>query len=848
MTTKTSIDQLNFSDSRLEFSSVYRFLWHLLQNTFYIALTVAVIIFIFLDISWIRWSGLFFALFLIDRAYTINKGLHSIAELNGKSLDGINVADFFEPKSFRAIEKSFDRALIVGGNFYLILLKILIKDSGIRNSLKRLEISPEEFEQKLDEEISKSAFLSGEEKLYKQNDLFVRAANLAKVSFLEAYSNKDEYVKRGDVFLALSLIGDAETKKVFSLFQIDSDDLQKALIFSKFHRKQSWVGKLPGSLGGFAHKPHQIRHRYMNRAWTSRPTPVLDKFSNDMTDMARDGQIGFLIGHEKEYDQMLGVLARPARPNVLLIGDPGSGKETLVERLAFEIINDKAPELLFDKRVVSLQISDLVSGVDFQEISKRVREVANEIVSANNVILFIPDIHNLLKSQNGSGGENYMSAADIILPILKSDTFQVIGATYPKEFKQNVEQNSDFMNAFEIVHVEEISEDEAVKVLTYESVILEREYNLVVSFKAIKQAVILAHKYFRQTLLPSSAENILREALAVATQNHDKILKEDHVITVCEKKVDVPIHKATKDEAQKLLDLENIIHKDLIGQEEAVNSVSSALREYRSGLARSSGPIAAFLFVGPTGVGKTELGKILAKTQFGSENAMIRFDMSEYQDKQSIFRFIGSPDGKISGSLTENVIQKPYSLVLLDEFEKAHPDVLNLFLQVFDDGRLTDNLGRVVDFKNTIIIATSNANSDYIKEQLEAGKEISQFKDDFKKKLASYFKPELLNRFSDIVVFKNLSEDDILKITRLQLKKLVGVLAESQGMEMEFSEDVEKYVAKIGYDPIFGARPLRAAISDRIKSVLAEKILKGEVKKGEKIKVEMEGEKVVFSI
>lgn len=835
MDQKINSEILKFSDARLGFSSTARFFWHLFQTSFYAGLTAICIAFIFSGIEWLMWVGIFFALFLADRLFTVNKPLHEITELSAKSIEGVNVSDFLKPTAFNAIEKSFDKALVVGGNFYLYLLKILIKDEGIRGALWRMEISPEEFEQKVDEEISKMK----ETTIYSKDDLSEKVEDLAKEAFIRAYSNNVVYVDVADIFGVVSEIKDEEIKKIFNLFSIDPGDLDKSLIFTRFRTKKFfsrfWPAILPFSLGGFAHKPRQLRHRYMNRSWTAKPTPTLDKFGIDFTDLAREGVIGFLIGHEKEYEQMISILSRPSRPNALLVGEVGSGKEALAQRLAFNIIKDNVPDSLFDKRVVSLQISDLVSGVDLQEISKRVKKVVDEIAATNNVILFISDIHNLMKTS----GENFMSAADIILPILKSNTFQAIGSTYPKEFKQNLEPRSDFMSAFEVVRTEELSEDEAVKLLTYESIILEKEYGVIVSFKAIKQAVTLAHKYFRQVLLPSSAENLLKEALAIATQSQEKVLKEDFVISVAEKKVDVPIHKATKDEAEKLLNLEEIIHRDLIDQEEAVKAVSGSLREYRSGLSRSNGPIASFLFVGPTGVGKTELAKILAKTQFGFENAMIRFDMSEYQDKQSISRFIGSPDGKISGSLTESVIQKPYSLILLDEFEKANPDLLNIFLAVFDDGRLTDNFGRVVDFRNTIIIATSNANSEYIKEQLESGKSIAEFKDDFKKKLTGVFRPELLNRFSDVVMFKNLSEEDTLKITKLQLKKLADILEDSQKVVLEFSDEVTNYIAEIGYDPVFGARPLRQVISEKIKSVLAEKILKGEISKGEKIRVDM---------
>jgi len=308
----------------------------------------------------------------------------------------------------------------------------------------------------------------------------------------------------------------------------------------------------------------------------------------------------------------------------------------------------------------------------------------------------------------------------------------------------------------------------------------------------------------------------------------------------------VPLHKAGKEESEKLLNLENIIHERLVDQEEAVKAVARALREYRSGLSRKGGPIAAFLFVGPTGVGKTELSKILASVQFGSEEAMIRFDMTEYQIRESISRFIGSADGKIAGVLTEAIIQKPYSLVLLDEFEKAHPDIFNLFLQVFDDGRLTDSLGRTVDFTNTIIIATSNAHSNFIKERIEAGDNIGKINEELKKKLTEYFRPELLNRFSGIIAFKNLSPKDIEEIAGFQLKSLAKAISETHGISLDFDATVVKYIAELGYDPVFGARPLRGVISEKLRSPLAEKILRREIVKGSNIKAVLENKEIKF--
>ncbi|MDI6717937.1 MAG: ATP-dependent Clp protease ATP-binding subunit [Patescibacteria group bacterium] len=846
MENKINIEKLLFSEPRLGFTVFLRFLWKLVYFSFYTIFSVATAVFLFSDIGWLKWLGVLFALFLLDRLIYVKTAKHSIAELDNCSLEGINTADYLSPKSFAILDKAFDKTLALGGNYYLHILKILAADEAIRGALWRMEISPEEFEQKIDEELTLSLQPTrNKPSENNKENLLEKTAVLTKPAFLKAYLNKSKFVEIGDLFAGMSFINDEAIKKIFYLFSISEDDLGKALIFTHYRwRPLTSYLFVPGTLGEFGHKKYGIRHRIMNRAWTARPTPTLDSYSYDLTDLARGKEIGFLVGHQKEYDDLVNVLSKPNNQNILLVGEPGSGKEAILNHLALKITKDKVPPPLFDKRLVCLRIGALIAGADQQEISRRANKIAQEIVWAGNVILYIPDIHNLVKTS----GHGYMDVADILLPMITSDAAQVVGATYPRELKQDLAPRSDFINSFEIIRVEEISEDDAMTVLTYDSIILERKYGVLISFQAIKQAVVLARKYFRQKLLPLSAENLLKEALAEATQKGDKVLKAENIISIGERKINVPIHKAGKDEVRQLLDLENIIHKDLIDQKEAVRAVSESLREYRSGLGRTNGPIASFLFVGPTGVGKTELAKVLAKTQFGSENMTVRFDMSEYQDKQSIFRFIGSPDGKMSGALTEAITQKPYSIVLLDEFEKANPDVLNIFLQVFDDGRLTDNLGQVVDFRNTIIIATSNANSEYIKENLENGKKITDFKDEFKKKLTQYFKPELLNRFSDVIIFKNLSSDDIFQVAKIQLKKLAKIVNENQGIELQFDEAIIDYVAKKGFDPVFGARPLRGVISEEVKSPLAEKILKEEVIKGNTIKIEMRDGKPEMSV
>jgi ATP-dependent Clp protease ATP-binding subunit ClpE len=360
--------------------------------------------------------------------------------------------------------------------------------------------------------------------------------------------------------------------------------------------------------------------------------------------------------------------------------------------------------------------------------------------------------------------------------------------------------------------------------------------------------VELAHRYFRNKLLPGSASDLLKEAVVVVAQNREKIVTPETVIRLAESQSKIPIQQAEGKEAEQLLNLEETIHKKLVNQENAVRAVSSALREYRSGLTRKGGPIASFLFVGPTGVGKTELSKIIASLQFGSKDMMQRFDMSEYQDKQSIFRFIGTPDGTRTGSLTDAVLARPYSLVLLDEFEKAHPDILNLFLQVFDDGRLTDSLGRTVNFENTIIIATSNAHSDLIKTRIEEGVAMTDISEEIKKKLTDYFRPELINRFSDIVAFRNLTRDEIKIIAGFLVKEVGDILESTHGITLGVSDEALSRIAELGYSPVFGARPLRQVISEKIRSALAEKLLRKELARGNSVTVALRENEFIFTV
>ncbi len=820
--------KFHYYDPRLQMTHVGRLFIRVVFYATYGIFTASCATFLMSDIPWIFWTGVFLFIVLLDRAKHFGQADWS---LRAKVSGDVNLARYVSPASFAILEYAYERALFAGGNFYLFALKKLIERKDIKEGLARMDLNISDVSAKVDELLAQSL----EDKKYaaggpeRKRRLILEIEKIASLAYKQAILADGRFIEPKDIFAALSYCDSTAVLRVLQLFNIDAGDLQNALIFSRYKETFGWLKRMPATLGGFVYKPYKVRHRVMNRAWSARPTPILDQYSEDLTDYARLEKVGFLIGHDQEYDRMLDVLSRPTKPNVMLIGDPGAGKETLVNHLAYKITKDEVPAELFDKRLVLLRVGGLMAGSgNVGEIQARVTKIIEEIIQAGNIILYIPDMHNLIKTSGKTG----MNAADIFLPAFASSAFSVIGATYPKEYKQTIEQQIDFAKVFENINIQEISAEDAMRLLVYGSIILERQFRIKITSGAIKQAVFLSSKYFRDKLLPSSAEDLLKEALSDAKDKGDKVLNVDDVIDIAQRRVNIPLRQAREQEAEKLLNMEDLIHKRLVDQDEAVKAVSRSLREYRSGLSRKGGPIATFLFVGPTGVGKTELSKILANIQFGSKDSMIRFDMSEYQDKQSIFRFIGSPDGNVSGALTDAVLQ--------------NPDILNLFLQVFDDGRLTDNMGRIADFQNTIVIATSNAHSDFIKESLEAGKKMEEISDALKKKLTEFFRPELINRFSGIIVFKSLSKEDTEAIAGILLKDLANDVNSDQGIRLDFSDSAIKKISDWGYDPVFGARPLRGVISDKIRSVLAEKILKGEIVRGGSARIDLEKDNLIF--
>jgi ATP-dependent Clp protease ATP-binding subunit ClpC len=851
--------QVSFSDPRLNMTVGGRIFVRFAGYVGYILVIAATFTFLTSDISWLVWLGALLALFLTDRVLHRREADRLLSELPREG--SVNLAHYLLPRAFGAVERAFDRHALTGGNLFLEMLTELLDTFEGKEALLRLDVPISELQAAIREAQADVATgagsaggVSAAEISGKVNEIMCNAYEFARV-------NRHRFVRIEDVISGILSISDPVVDRVAHMFSLTAPDFSRAALLSararevrrKFHFRPSRLFRgsphslpatVPGSLRG-------LRHRIMNRAWTSRPTPTLDKLGTDLTDLARRGSIGFMIGHTAEYDHLVAILARSSGQNALLIGEPGVGKETVVSHLAFALVKDRVPSPLFDKRLVSLSLGELAAagggaagagGSGSTAVETIISRVFDEIMRAGNVILYIPDFHEVVSGGSGA----HLSLADAVMNAVKGGVVPVIAAATAREYRHLLEPRSDIKQAFELVHVEEVTDEDAESVLAHEAAILEAETGVMVSFAAIKKAVEVSRRYLHgDSLLPGSALNLLRDGMRLAVTSEDKVLEPVHVVKAAESRTNAPIHEARPEESESLLHLEDTIHESYIDQEEAVTAVADAIREYRSGVGREGGPIASFMFVGPTGVGKTELAKQIAKIQFGSEAAMIRFDMSEYQDKASFARFIGSADGETRGALTEAVREKPYAVVLLDEFEKAFPDIINLFLQVLDEGRLTDTLDRVIDFRNTIVIATSNAHAEYVLEASAQGESAASIAATLSSKLVTVFRPELINRFSKIIVFKNLEPAHVHRIAELQLKALVNDLG-ARGMNIVFSPEAVDLIAQLGYDRAYGARPLRRAIEEHVRAPLAKYMLAGAMTRGGMINVVAEDGKVVF--
>lgn len=830
---------LYFEDVFFFWPSWKRFLYTILFNSFlYLGLVFS---FFALVLQINRWYYLIIIVFLFFVYLFIKQNQAELLLIEKNTAkQNINLAKFLNPRAKNILIETKSIARRYNLSFSIALLWALISKNEIQESLAFLDFVAPDLK-KIKEYIQEQK--SSETEEVKEKKYFQFLENICRKAFIEAINLKRDFISLDILMLSLFIFEDKQIETCFNFFHLDKNDMKTAFEMNRLSGEKGIE-----VLRGLADKKQisfQPKRVKVNRSFTSRPTPILDVFGINFTELALKLKIGIMIGHQQEYQSLVDILNRAGKRNVLLVGPDGIGKETIISYLALNLTRDKVPLGLRDYRLISLPLSSLLEDIEEPlEVFNRLTKITKELIVNRDIILYLPLFHNF-KSLAQKGGYN---ALDAFQSLINVTWVPILAATTPENYHRYLESDSMIKENFEVIRIKEITPEEAITLLSFRCLELQRQTKIKISFRAVKRAVALAQRFLTAVPLPSSAESLITEAIEGARRSNKKIVQEQDIVDLVSLKTQIPLDISSEEEKQKLLNLETLIHQQLINQEQAVQLVASALRQYRTGLGDVNKPIAVFLFVGPTGVGKTELAKILARTYFGSVKTMIRFDMAEYQDRLSINRFIGSPDGKINGALTQSAKENPFSLILLDEFEKAHQDVLNIFLALFDEGRLTDNLGETIDFTNTIIIATSNALSDFIKKEIEKETPEDEMTDILKKKLANYFKPELLNRFDEVVVFKPLTQEHLQEIVKLKLTELTNSLEKNKKIAISFEEEVINKLATLGYNPIFGARPLDAVIRNYVKDNLSKAILKEKIGPNSRIIFSLESNQIKAKI
>jgi len=579
-----------------------------------------------------------------------------------------------------------------------------------------------------------------------------------------------------------------------------------------------------------------VKKGSLGKEWTAGYTLTLDRFSTDLSELVRKRGLPEIIGHQKEISAMERILSRREINNVLIVGESGSGRKSMIHALAKKsVLGESSAEVNY-KRIIQLDLTNLLAQISsFEEVEVTLDNIFREVILAGNVVLVIDEFHNFI---SGGFRPGVIDISGVLAPYLAYPAFQIVAITTFEGLHKNIEQNPSLLSLFEKVEVAEISERETLMLLQNLSLILEQKYKKFVSYQSLRDIIVYCSKYLPAIPFPEKAMDLLDEVMVYLFQTaiKDKVLLPEHIAYLVSEKTQIPVGEIEKEERQVLLNLENLIHERIINQEEAVKEVAASLRRARAEVATRSGPMGTFLFLGPTGVGKTETAKALAEIYFGSEDRMIRLDMSEFQSATDIPQLLGAPGEE--GLLTTQVRKRPFSLILLDEIEKAHAHVLNLFLQILDEGHVTDGLGRKVDFKNSIIIATSNAGYQIILEALREKTEWFKVKQKLLDRLfeEGIFRPEFINRFDATVVFRPLSKENLLAIADLMLKKLKKNLKEKE-IDFVITEPLKERIAELGYDPTFGARQMRRVIQDKVENVLAQAILAGQLKRGNQVEV-----------
>lgn len=804
----------------------------------------------------------------------------------------------FTEKAERAISFSQQSAVELGHNYVgteHILLGLVKEGTGVAARVLQAQgLTEEKIIREIDELIGRGE-TAGETPV----GFTPRTKRVLELAFKEARRMGQGYIGTEHLLLGIMKEGESVAVRIMMDLGVDPQKMLNELV--KILNEET-----PGSNGA------------PKGSTPNSSTPTLNQFGRDLTDMARDGKIDPVIGRDKEIERVIQILSRRTKNNPCLIGEPGVGKTAIAEGLAQKIVEGNIPEILSDKRVVTLDLSSMVAGAKYRgEFEDRLKKAMEEIRKAGNVILFIDELHTIV----GAGAaEGAIDASNILKPSLARGEIQVIGATTLNEYRKHIEKDAALERRFQPITVGEPSKEEAVEILKGVRDKYEAHHRVKITDDALEAAVMLSDRYITDRFLPDKAIDLVDEAASrirlktftappdikdmeekverLAKEKEDSIrcqefekaanirdeeqklkneldkikdqwrqknqtktdtVTADDIAEIVASWTGIPVKKLAEEESERLLKMEDTLHNRVIGQEEAVKSISKAIRRGRVGLKDPKRPVGSFIFLGPTGVGKTELCKALAEAMFGDEKSMIRVDMSEFMEKHSVSKLVGSPPGYVGydegGQLTEKVRRRPYSVLLFDEIEKAHPDIFNILLQILEDGRLTDSQGRVVDFRNTIIIMTSNVGARNITEPKrlgfsvvkdESAKNYEDMKSNVMGELKKTFRPEFLNRIDDIIVFHPLTEGNIREIVRLMTDVLVKRL-KSNEIYLEIGDDVLDHLAKKGYDPLFGARPLRRAIQSMVEDKLAEEMLEGKVKAGDSISVSMDGENIVVN-